>query len=269
MKIKVLGAFGSEGLGQRPSAFLVNDRILVDAGTVPGALTVDEQLEVEHALLSHPHLDHVVGLAFLTDTLASAGARRPVTATSVEPVIQGLRTHAFNNVLWPDFSAIPSPSAPVLRFRTLAEEAEQRVGDLWVTPVPVDHTVPTVGFIIHDGEVGFIYSGDTGVVVESPGGSRAPIAAEGKWRQGAQGLLCMRPESLGLVEAAMARGPGFPGTVALRVFEGTRHMYEVDIGGGAKLGVELPAIGESHIFRLGDAVRVEISSETAILLPPD
>jgi len=162
MKIKVLGAFGSEGLGQRPSAFLVNDRILVDAGTVPGALTVDEQLEVEHALLSHPHLDHVVGLAFLTDTLASAGARRPVTATSVEPVIQGLRTHAFNNVLWPDFSAIPSPSAPVLRFRTLAEEAEQRVGDLWVTPVPVDHTVPTVGFIIHDGEVGFIYSGDTG-----------------------------------------------------------------------------------------------------------
>lgn len=110
---------------------------------------------------------------------------------------------------------------------------------------------------------------DTGVVVESPGGSRAPIAAEGKWREGARGLLCMRPESLGLVEAAMARGPGFPGTVALRVFEGTRHMYEVDIGGGAKLGVELPAIGESHIFRLGDPVRVEISSETAILLPPD
>src|SRR5260370_8913252 len=162
MKIKVLGAFGSEGLGQRPSAFLVNDRILVDAGTVPGALTVDEQLEVAHALLSHPPLDPVVGLAFLTDRPASAGARRPVTATSGEPVIQGLRTHAFNNVLWPDFSTSPSPSAPVLRFRTLAEEAEQRVGDLWVTPVPVDHTVPTVGFIIHDGEVGFIYSGDTG-----------------------------------------------------------------------------------------------------------
>jgi ABC-type Fe3+/spermidine/putrescine transport system ATPase subunit len=110
---------------------------------------------------------------------------------------------------------------------------------------------------------------DTGVVVESPGGSRAPIAAEGTWRQGAQGLLCTRPESVGLVEAAMGRGPGFPGTVALRVFEGTRHMYEVDIGGGAMLRVELPAIGESHIFRLGDAVRVEISSETAVLLPPN
>jgi cAMP phosphodiesterase len=162
MKLKVLGAFGSEGLGQRPSAFLVNDRTLIDAGTVPGALTVDEQVEIDHALLSHPHLDHVAGLAFLTDTLAGAGVRKPVTATSVEPVIQALRTHAFNNVLWPDFSAIPSPQSPILKFRTLAEDAEQRVGDLWVTPVFVDHTVPTAGFIIHDGEVGFIYSGDTG-----------------------------------------------------------------------------------------------------------
>ena len=107
---------------------------------------------------------------------------------------------------------------------------------------------------------------DTGVVVESPGGPRVPIAAEGTWRSGAQGLLCMRPESLGMVEAALARAPGFPGTVALRAFEGTRHIYEVDIGGGAKLRVELPAIGASHIFRLGDDVRVEISSETAVLL---
>lgn len=162
MKIKVLGAFGSEGLGQRPSAFLVNDRTLVDAGTVPAALTVDEQLAIEHALVSHPHLDHVAGLAFLTDTLAGAGVGRPVTAASVEPVVQALRSHAFNNVLWPDFTAIPSPESPVLRFRTLAEEAEQRVGDLWVTPVAVDHTVPTVGFIVHDGETGFVYSGDTG-----------------------------------------------------------------------------------------------------------
>src|SRR5207237_565348 len=116
------------------------------------------------------------GLAFLTDTLASAGARRPVTATSVEPVIQGLRTHAFNNVLWPDFSAIPSPSAPVLRFRTLAEEAEQRVGDLWVTPVPVDHTVPTLAFIIHDGEVGYLSSRPTRPESRSPSTPRPPRA---------------------------------------------------------------------------------------------
>ena len=108
---------------------------------------------------------------------------------------------------------------------------------------------------------------DTGVVVESPGGSRVPIASDTGWQPGARGLLCLRPESLVPVEAAMAQGPGLPGKVALRAFEGTRHSYEIDIGDGATLRVELPAIGETHIFRLGDLVRVQLSSETAVLLP--
>ncbi len=162
MKIRVLGAYGSEGPAHRPTAFLVNDRILVDAGTVSAALSVEEQGAIDYALLSHAHLDHVVGLAFLTETLAMTGVNKPVVATGIAPVVEALRTHGFNDSLWPDFSQIPSPAAPVLRFRTLPEEVESRVNELWVHPVPVDHTVPTTGFIIHDGETGFVYSGDTG-----------------------------------------------------------------------------------------------------------
>ena len=99
MKIKVLGSFGSEGVGQRPSAFLVDDRVLVDAGTVGGALSVAEQIEIQFALISHAHLDHTAGLAFLTDTLAMVAADRRVTACSIAPVIEALRTHAFNDAL--------------------------------------------------------------------------------------------------------------------------------------------------------------------------
>ena len=161
MKIRVLGAFGAEGLGQRPTAFLVNERILLDAGTVGGALTTAEQGLIDHALISHAHLDHVLGLAFLTETLAFAGERRePLTVTSIAPVVQALRTGVFNNVGWPDFAQIPV-GAPVMTYRTLVEDAEQRVGDLWVTPVAVNHSVPTSGFIVHDGSTGFIFSGDT------------------------------------------------------------------------------------------------------------
>jgi len=140
----------------------VDDRILVDAGTVGGALSPAEQIEIEHALITHAHLDHTVGLAFLTDTLAMVAPDRRVTVTSIAPVIESLRTHAFNDALWPNFTTIPSGSNPVLGFRSLAEEAEARVGELWVTPVLVEHTVPTTGFVIHDGETGFVYSGDTG-----------------------------------------------------------------------------------------------------------
>ena len=162
MKIRVLGAYGAEGLTQRPSAFLVNGRTLVDAGTVTGALSVAEQLDVEHVLVSHSHLDHIAGLAFLAETLACTSARRPITVTSVEPVVEALRKAVFNSVVWPDFSQIPTATGPVIKYRTLADDAEQRVGDLWVTPVAVNHSVPAAGFIVHDGAQGFIYSGDTG-----------------------------------------------------------------------------------------------------------
>jgi ribonuclease BN (tRNA processing enzyme) len=177
MKIRVLGAYGAEGLTQRPSAFLVNGTTLLDAGTVTGALTGPEQLKVEHVLISHSHLDHLIGLAFLAEALSSRDTIRPVTVASLEPVVDALRTAVFNNVVWPDFARIPSPDTPVLRYRALVEEAEQRVGELWVTPVGVNHTVPTAGFIVHDGSRGFIYSGDT-----------APTEALWKTARGLTGL---------------------------------------------------------------------------------
>jgi cAMP phosphodiesterase len=162
MKLRVLGAFGSEGLGQRPSAFLIDGRILIDAGTAPGALSVPEQLAIEHVLVSHAHLDHVAGLAYLTDTLACRREGRTLTVTSTEPIVHALRSGIFNDVVWPDFTRIPDPSTPVVRCRALVEQAEQRVGNLWVVPVSVHHSVPAVGFVVHDGRRGFAYSGDTG-----------------------------------------------------------------------------------------------------------
>jgi ribonuclease BN (tRNA processing enzyme) len=202
MKIRVLGAYGAEGLGQRPTAFLVNERILVDAGTVGGALTTAEQRLIQHALISHAHLDHVAGLAFLTETLAFASEQRePLTIASVSPVIDALRTGVFNNVGWPDFAQIP-PEAPVMKYRTLVEDAEQRLGDLWVTPVAVSHSVPTSGFIIHDGGTGFIFSGDTG-----------PTAALWKAARGLRGLRaiileCAYPNRLApLADVAMHMTP--------------------------------------------------------------
>jgi ribonuclease BN (tRNA processing enzyme) len=162
MKLRVLGAFGSEGLGQRPSAFLVNERVLVDAGTAPGALSLAEQLAIEHVLVSHAHLDHIAGLAFLTDTLACRREGRTITVASIDAVVQALRTSIFNDIVWPDFSRIPDPDMPVVQFQTLAEDTQERVGELLVTSVAVNHSVPAVGFIVHDGDHGFVYSGDTG-----------------------------------------------------------------------------------------------------------
>ncbi len=162
MKIRVLGAYGAEGLAQRPSAFLINDSLLIDGGTVGSALSSLEQVQIEHALVSHSHLDHVAGLAYLTETLALCEVGKPLTIASLEPVVKALRTSIFNDTVWPDFTKLPSVDAPVLRFRELTEDVEQPIGGLMVTPIAVTHTVPTSGFIVHDGVSGVVYSGDTG-----------------------------------------------------------------------------------------------------------
>jgi ABC-type Fe3+/spermidine/putrescine transport system ATPase subunit len=107
---------------------------------------------------------------------------------------------------------------------------------------------------------------ELGVVVETRRGDRVPVPGIGEFREGSRGLLVLRPETLSIVEAAMARGPGIPGRVSLRVFEGARYLYEIDIGAGDSIRVELPAV-ETAIFRLADRVRVEISSDTVVLLP--
>jgi len=108
---------------------------------------------------------------------------------------------------------------------------------------------------------------DLGVVVETDGGHRIPVAGVGAYGKGSRGLLVLRPELLALTEPAMARGPGLPGTVTLRVFEGARHLYEVDIGAGQFVRVELSSSLGDRIFRVGDRVRVETSSDTVVIVP--
>lgn len=110
---------------------------------------------------------------------------------------------------------------------------------------------------------------ELGVVVETEHGDRVPVAGVGAFREGSRGVLVLRPETISMADAAMARGPGIPGRVALRVFEGARYVYEVDIGVSVPVRVEQPVTGESRLFRLGERVRVEVSSETVVLVADD
>jgi ABC-type Fe3+/spermidine/putrescine transport system ATPase subunit len=110
---------------------------------------------------------------------------------------------------------------------------------------------------------------ETGVLAETQGGARLPVASGGhRWAVGDRGVLCLRPEALRVEEAHLAKG-GLRGTVAAHVFEGSRQLYEIAIA-GATVRVEMltsALLGRS--FKPGDEVKVEVSPDTAVLLPPD
>ena len=163
MRIRVLGAYGAEAPGGRhASAFLLNERILLDAGGVTSALPIAEQMALDDVLLSHAHLDHVAGLGYLSEARALNQLSRPLTLCATAPIVAAMQRSFFNNTLWPDFSSIPNAQSPIVKFRTLTEQAENDVGGLRVTPVGVSHSVPCSGFIMRADGHSVVYSGDTG-----------------------------------------------------------------------------------------------------------
>src|SRR5665647_1719385 len=118
MKVRVLGCSGAIAKDCRTTSFLIDADVLIDAGTGLGDLTLDQMCGIEHVLLTHSHLDHVLALPLMVDATA---ARRttPVHIHALAGTIAALKAHIFNDVIWPDFSRIPTPEAPFISFHQI------------------------------------------------------------------------------------------------------------------------------------------------------
>lgn len=162
MKLRVLGCAGAELPGHNPSAFLLDDAFLLDAGTVGSVLEEEEQYRLENILITHPHLDHIRGIPTLADNVIIGGHAQQVKVWSIAPVIEALQNHLMNGVIWPDFSKIPSPEAPVVSYAEIVPERMFAAGGYEVTAFLVNHTVPAVGYRVSGGGATLLYTGDTG-----------------------------------------------------------------------------------------------------------
>lgn len=167
MKIRVLGCHGSDlvldGKGPtrqcRPCAFLINNHVLLDAGTIGSLLTLDEQKQITHVLLSHVHFDHIKDLPLLADNLVGE-SRAPLVIAALPETLNGVHAHIFNSTIYPDFFRIPI-ARPVLVAHALQPDQEWSIAELRIVPIKVNHLVPTVGFLISDEDTTILYSGDT------------------------------------------------------------------------------------------------------------
>jgi ribonuclease BN (tRNA processing enzyme) len=169
MKVRVLGCSGAIARGSRTTSFLIDTDILVDAGTGVGDLTVGEMLRIDHVFITHAHLDHIAALPLMLDAMG-ARRRQPVIVHALPRTIEAMRAHIFNNLIWPDFSRIPSEAEPFMRFETIEMGDVVEIGGRRIEALPAQHTVPAVGYAVSadparraDGKPAtWVFSGDTG-----------------------------------------------------------------------------------------------------------
>jgi cAMP phosphodiesterase len=160
MKIQVLGGHGGLARGFSTTSFLIDDTLLVDAGNVAGALPIEEQCRIEHILISHCHLDHIKDLAFLCVNCFGLKPK-PFQVHTHHTVKQIIFDHLLNDIVWPDFSKIPSAEKPTIRIEGVEPEHTFRAGGFEVTPVPVNHPLDAMGFIIEKDNAAVLFTLDT------------------------------------------------------------------------------------------------------------
>jgi ribonuclease BN (tRNA processing enzyme) len=160
MKVRVLGCSGAIAKDCRTTSFLVDSDMLVDAGTGVGDLTLDEMRGIDHVLLTHSHLDHIAALPLMIDAIA-AQRSSPVRIHSLAGTIAAIKAHIFNNVIWPDFSRIPTVEAPFITFHEIEIGQTLEITGKQIEVLPAVHTVPAVGYAVTSGRGCWVFSGDT------------------------------------------------------------------------------------------------------------
>ena len=170
MEIRVLGCHGSQLPGYGLTGFLIDATTLLDAGAVTSVLTLEEQIRVDHILITHAHLDHIRELSSLADNICYAKRDHPLTVVSTPQVLEMLRLHIFNSAIWPDFSVIPSAEKPTLRYMAVQPGEKISLGHLSIMAIPVHHTVETVAYLVEAQTGGrttaAVFIGDTGPTEE-------------------------------------------------------------------------------------------------------
>ena len=160
MELKVLGCSGGVGGQLRTTTLLINDDILIDAGTGLGDLNLQAMSSIRHIFLTHSHLDHVTSIPFLVDTLFDT-IKEPIIVHGQAATIDALKSHIFNNIIWPDFARLPNSNTPVMKYEVMQPGETVEINNQKIEMIQVNHIVPGVGYRVESETGSFAFSGDT------------------------------------------------------------------------------------------------------------
>ena len=161
VRVRILGCSGGIGRNLRTSSILLNHHVLIDMGTGVGELSLDELNQVDTLFLTHSHMDHTAMLPMFLDTTFAHRVHKPLTVYALAETIDALRTHIFNDVIWPDFELLPNVANPVVSFVSIDTGETVDIDSFKVHAVDVVHPVPSLGFCVESERQVFAFSGDT------------------------------------------------------------------------------------------------------------
>lgn len=161
MRIRILGCSGGIGAGSRTSAMLIDDDVLLDAGTGIGDLALEDLQSIRHVFLTHAHLDHIAGLPMLADSIFDENFDEPLCVYGRTETLEAIRRHLFNDVIWPDFARLPDEENPMLRYVETNPGETVTIRHREFHAVDVLHSVPSLGYTVQNSGGVFAVSGDT------------------------------------------------------------------------------------------------------------
>ena len=161
MIIRFLGTHNAESKNTKLVSFLIDNVLAVDAGCLASELSFSEQEKIKAILLSHGHYDHIRGIP----AFAFNNPNHTTNVYATSETLKILSSHLVDGVIYPKFTTkIPFfLEKPSLNFIEIEPFNNLDILSYKVLPLPVNHTINTVGFEItsKDGKKIF-YTGDTG-----------------------------------------------------------------------------------------------------------
>ena len=259
MKVIILGSScGAVGSRQYVSTYLINDLVAIDAGYLGFYGSPEEQQRIRHVFLTHPHSDHTASLPIFLENVWTPSPECPTVYGSAE-TLASIQQYIFNDSVWPDFIALSRKMPPFLRVQALDAEVPVHAEGLIVTPVRVDHTVPTYAYVVQDGAAAVIFGADTGPttrlweVAATLSGLQAvllEVSFPNRMKAIAEASCHLTPEMFGR-EAAKAP----PGVRIIAMHLKVRYHDEI-VRELSELGLPQVEVGEcerDYIFEIGGA----------------
>lgn len=160
MKFRIIPST-TDGRVQLLTAYLINDSLAIDAGSIAIGLSHEEQLRIRTIIVTHAHLDHVFSLPIYLTNLFDE-IREPVNLYATQSDFDAMREHLFNPRVWITLDTMRNDRTDLVSFHPIKAEESFFAEGLKVTPVQVNHTVLTHGLIVEDDRSALLFTSDTG-----------------------------------------------------------------------------------------------------------